>query len=155
MAIEGIKSTVMTTQQQTQPVRKAEPMAVESNAAIPQDSSQQAAINVSARRDNYDQRRDGDENDSYKRDPNKKDEGKELQEVSAEKVKDAISEINKKIAPTQTECSFKYHEKTHRISITVKDKETDKVIREIPPEKTLDMIAKTLELAGILVDEKR
>lgn len=155
MAIEGIKSTVMTTQQQTQPVRKAEPMAVESNAAIPQDSSQQAAINVSARRDNYDQRRDGDENDPYKRDPNKKDEGKELQEVSAEKVKDAISEINKKIAPTQTECSFKYHEKTHRISITVKDKETDKVIREIPPEKTLDMIAKTLELAGILVDEKR
>jgi flagellar protein FlaG len=155
MAIEGIKSTVMSSQQQTQPVRKAEPVAVESNAAIPQDSSQQAAINVSARRDNYDQRRDGDENDPYKRDPNKKDEGKELQEVSAEKVKDAISEINKKIAPTQTECSFKYHEKTHRISITVKDKETDKVIREIPPEKTLDMIAKTLELAGILVDEKR
>ena len=154
MAIEGIKSTVMT-QQQTQPVRKAEPVAVESNAAIPQDSSQQAAINVSARRDNYDQRKEGDDKDQYKRDPNKKDEGKDLQEVSAEKVKDALSEINKKIAPTQTECSFKYHEKTHRISITVKDKETDKVIREIPPEKTLDMIAKTLELAGILVDEKR
>ncbi len=155
MAIEGIKSTVMSSQQTSQPVRRAEPVAVESNAAIPQDSSQQAAINVSARRDNYDQKRDGDEKDPYKRDPNKKDEGKELQEVSAEKVKDAISEINKKIAPTQTECSFKYHEKTHRISITVKDKETDKVIREIPPEKTLDMIAKTLELAGILVDEKR
>ena len=154
MAIEGIKSTVMT-QQQTQPVRKAEPVAVESNATIPQDSSQQAAINVSARRDNYDQRKEGDDKDQYKRDPNKKDEGKDLQEVSAEKVKDALSEINKKIAPTQTECSFKYHEKTHRISITVKDKETDKVIREIPPEKTLDMLAKTLELAGILVDEKR
>ena len=154
MAIEGIKSTVMT-QQQTQPVRKAEPVAVESNAAIPQDSSQQAAINVSARRDNYDQRKEGDDKDQYKRDPNKKDEGKDLQEVSAEKVKDALSEINKKIAPTQTECSFKYHEKTHRFSITVKDKETDKVIREIPPEKTLDMLAKTLELAGILVDEKR
>lgn len=154
MAIEGIKSTVMTTQQQTQPVRKVEPMAVESNAAIPQDSSQQAAINVSARRDSYDQKKDGND-DPYKRDSNKKDEGKELQEVSPDKVKDALSEINKKIAPTQTECSFKYHEKTHRISITVKDKETDKVIREIPPEKTLDMIAKTLELAGLLVDEKR
>lgn len=150
MAIEGIKSTVMSSQQ-SQPIRKAEPVSVESTQVIPQDSSQQAAINVSARRDSYDQRRDGDE----KRDLNKKDEGKELQEVSPEKVKDALSEINKKIAPTQTECSFKYHEKTHRISITVKDKETDKVIREIPPEKTLDMIAKTLELAGLLVDEKR
>ena len=151
MAIEGIKSTVMTSQQQSQPIRKAEPVSVDSSQVIPQDSSQQAAINVSARRDSYDQKKDGNE----KRDPNKKDEGKELQEVSPEKVKDALSEINKKIAPTQTECSFKYHEKTHRISITVKDKETDKVIREIPPEKTLDMIAKTLELAGLLVDEKR
>ena len=151
MAIEGIKGTVMSSQQTSQPVRKAEPVSVESTTAIPQDSSQQAAINVSARHDNYDQKKDGNE----RRDPNKKDDGKELQEVSAEKVHDALAEINKKIAPTQTECSFKYHEKTHRISITVKDKETDKVIREIPPEKTLDMIAKTLELAGILVDEKR
>ena len=151
MAIEGIKSTVMSSQQTSQPIRKAEPVSVESTQVIPQDSSQQAAINVSARHDNYDQKKDGNE----RRDPNKKDDGKELQEVSAEKVHDALAEINKKIAPTQTECSFKYHEKTHRISITVKDKETDKVIREIPPEKTLDMIAKTLELAGILVDEKR
>ena len=154
MAIEGIKSTVMSSQQTSQPIRKAEPVSTESTQVIPQDSSQQAAINVSARRDSYDQKKDGND-DPYKRDSNKKDDGKELQEVSPDKVKDALSEINKKIAPTQTECSFKYHEKTHRISITVKDKETDKVIREIPPEKTLDMIAKTLELAGLLVDEKR
>ena len=150
MAIEGIKGAVMSSQQQSQPIRKAEPVSVESSQVIPQDSSRQAAINVSARRDDYDQKKNGNEKDS-----NKKDEGKELKDVSPEKVKDALSEINKKIAPTQTECSFKYHEKTHRISITVKDKETDKVIREIPPEKTLDMIAKTLELAGLLVDEKR
>lgn len=78
-----------------------------------------------------------------------------LQEVSEEKIKSAIADINKKIAPTATTLQFAYHEKTHRISITVKDKETDKVIREIPPEKTLDMIAKSLELAGLLVDEKR
>lgn len=150
MAIEGIKSTVMSSQQTTQPVRKAEPVVAESSTVAPQDSVSQAAINVSARRDNYDQRKEGDDKDSRKRD-----EGKDLQDVSPDKVKDAISEINKKIAPTHTECQFKYHEKTHRISITVKDKDTDKVIREIPPEKTLDMIAKTLELAGILVDEKR
>ena len=29
------------------------------------------------------------------------------------------------------------------------------VIKEFPPEKTLDMIAKVWEVAGILVDEKR
>ncbi len=34
------------------------------------------------------------------------------------------------------------------------DKETKEVIKEFPPEKTLDMIARIWEMAGILVDEK-
>ena len=33
--------------------------------------------------------------------------------------------------------------------------EWKEVIKEFPPEETLDMIAKVWELAGILVDEKR
>ncbi len=76
-------------------------------------------------------------------------------DVSPDKIKKAVNEINKKIRPTHTSCQFSYHEETNRISIKVIDDETEKVIREIPPEKTLDMIAKTLELEGILVDEKR
>ena len=47
------------------------------------------------------------------------------------------------------------HEKTNRITIKIVDKKTKEVIREFPPEETLDMIAKAWELAGILVDEKR
>ncbi len=82
-------------------------------------------------------------------------EGVPIQEVSKEKVESALKDINAKIRPTHTECQFSYHEKTKRISIKVLDQESGEVIREIPPEKTLDMIAKTLELAGILVDEKR
>jgi len=76
-------------------------------------------------------------------------------DVSPDKVKKAVEEINQKIRPTRTSCQFSYHEETNRISIKVIDDSTDEVIREIPPEKTLDMIAKTLELEGILVDEKR
>lgn len=83
------------------------------------------------------------------------DDGVPIQEVSKEKVESAIRDINAKIRPTHTECQFSYHEATKRISIKVLDQESGEVIREIPPEKTLDMIAKTLELAGILVDEKR
>ena len=30
----------------------------------------------------------------------------------------------------------------------------DEVIREIPPEKILDMVAHMLEIAGIIVDER-
>jgi flagellar protein FlaG len=39
--------------------------------------------------------------------------------------------------------------------IKIVDKETKEVIKELPPEKTLDMIAKIWEVAGLLVDEKR
>jgi flagellar protein FlaG len=138
MAIEGIKSGVM-----SQVSRVSEP--VENGDGI-QVKPQQVAP-VTARQSGYESK-DGQEQDE-------KDEGQNLSEVSPDKVKNAISEINKKIRPTRTQCEFKYHEETKRISITVKDSDTDEVIKEIPPEKTLDMIAKTLELAGILVDEKR
>ena len=41
------------------------------------------------------------------------------------------------------------------MEIKVIDRESKKVIKELPPEKTLDMIAKAWELAGIMVDERR
>ena len=38
--------------------------------------------------------------------------------------------------------------------IKIVDKDTKDVIKEFPPEETLDMIQKVWEMAGILVDEK-
>ena len=74
------------------------------------------------------------------------------QEMSQEKIKKAIETINKQLS--HTECQYGFHEKTNRVTIKIVDKETDKVIKEFPPEETLEMIAKAWELAGILVDEK-
>ena len=49
----------------------------------------------------------------------------------------------------------KQNEKTNRVTIKIVDKKTKEVIKEFPPEKTLDMIAKVWEMAGLMVDEKR
>lgn len=80
-------------------------------------------------------------------------------ELSTEKVKAAVDDLNKQVKQASTikhtQLSFKYHDDTNRISITVKDSDTDEVIREIPPEKALDMLAKAWELAGLMVDERR
>lgn len=54
-----------------------------------------------------------------------------------------------------TRCEYSYHKETNRVSIKVINEDTDEVIREIPPEKSLDMLQKMWEMAGILVDEKR
>ena len=49
---------------------------------------------------------------------------------------------------------FGIHEATNRVTIKIVDKDTKEVIKEVPPEETLDMIAKVWEIAGILVDKK-
>jgi flagellar protein FlaG len=69
------------------------------------------------------------------------------------KLKDAVEEMNKQMH--DSEAIFGIHDKTNRVTIKIVDKETKEVIKEYPPEQTLDMIAKVWELAGIMVDEKR
>ena len=73
--------------------------------------------------------------------------------ASADAVKKAVEEMNKKMANSVAQ--FGIHEETNNITIKIVDKESRKVIKELPPEKTLDMIAKVWEMAGLLVDEKR
>jgi flagellar protein FlaG len=81
------------------------------------------------------------------------DENNENQQQVNAQLKKAVEEINKNVH--NSEAIFGIHEKTNRVTIKIVDKETKKVIKEYPPEKTLDMIAKVWEMAGIMVDEKR
>lgn len=67
-------------------------------------------------------------------------------------IKKAVEEINKKAH--NSEAIFGIHDATNRVTIKIVDKDSKEVIKEYPPEKTLDMIAKVWEVAGLLVDEK-
>ena len=64
-----------------------------------------------------------------------------------------VQDINR--INNNTIAEFGYHDDTNRVTIKIVDKDTKETIKEIPPEKTLDLIAKAWELAGILVDERR
>ena len=73
------------------------------------------------------------------------------QQFAEEQVITAIEKANDRIQFYNTHLEFSIHEKTKEIMVKVyRDEE---VIREIPPEKVLDMVAHMLELAGLLVDE--
>lgn len=72
-----------------------------------------------------------------------------------EEIKEAIEKINLDERFRRTGCEFTYHEISNRVSITLYDKETKEVVKEIPPEETIKMIDKIYELAGLIVDEKR
>lgn len=81
-----------------------------------------------------------------------KTEQEEKQTTGSKQIRKAIDEINKKAV--NSEAIFGIHDKTNRVMIKIIDKDTKKVIKEYPPEKTLDMIAKVWEMAGLMVDEK-
>ena len=72
-------------------------------------------------------------------------------QAAPEHLKKMIAEMNKKINNSNEEAVFGVHEETNRIMIKILDKDTKE---EYPPEKTLDMIARIWEMAGILVDQK-
>ena len=79
--------------------------------------------------------------------------GENNKQPSNEQIKKAVEQMNKNMS--HSEAVFGIHEETNRVTIKIVDKDTKEVIKELPPEKTLDMIAKAWELAGLLVDEKR
>ncbi|QUI21457.1 flagellar protein FlaG [Vallitalea pronyensis] len=70
-------------------------------------------------------------------------------------VIEAIEKANKHFRSYDRRLEFSIHEQTKQIMVKVISTEDDSIIREIPSEKILDMVAKLWEMAGIFVDEKR
>ena len=92
------------------------------------------------------------ETDKNGKDGNR-DDGQAKQTISENsQIRKAVDEINKKAH--NSEAVFGIHEATNRVTIKIVDKDTKKVLKEYPPEKPLDMIAKVWEMAGLLVDQK-
>lgn len=73
--------------------------------------------------------------------------------ASQKQLREAVSAMRKNL--TNEEAVFGFHDDTNRVTIKIVDKQTKEVIKELPAEKTLDMIARVWDMAGILVDEKR
>ena len=148
MAIEAINNAGAAMTVAPKPVVKtAEPSVPEAKEANVQTSSYQTASTTDAAVISKVSNQGSDAgNDSNN--------GNNEKQPSESTLKQIVSDINKKLN-NNTSAEFGYHEKTNRVTIKIVDKETKEVIKELPPEKTLEMIAKAWELAGILVDERK
>ncbi|NLM70138.1 MAG: flagellar protein FlaG, partial [Firmicutes bacterium] len=65
--------------------------------------------------------------------------------------------LNKTMKIFDRGLEFTIHEDTNRIMVRVVDRSdhnNEEVIREIPPEKILDMIAAFMDMIGLLVDQR-
>ena len=78
----------------------------------------------------------------------------QLQEtISIEFFDKFVQEANARLMPTNKGFAYDFHEPTNRIIVRVIDRDTDEVIREIPPEKILNATEKMLELVGVIFDK--
>ena len=75
-------------------------------------------------------------------------------EYKDEVLEKIITDLNKKLNVTGRELRCSIHKESGRVMVKVVDTDSGKTIREIPPEKSLDILAKLLEQSGLLVDEK-
>ncbi|MBR1930108.1 MAG: flagellar protein FlaG [Lachnospiraceae bacterium] len=142
MAIEAINNAMSLQSQIANPVKAPVPVKTDQN------------VNVQAA-DIVDTTTKVVENTQNKGQGNATDQNEEQgQTASSEQIRKAVESFNKNKA-TNSEAIFGIHDGTNRVTIKIVDKKTKEVIKELPPEKTLDMIAKVWEMAGILVDEKR
>ena len=66
----------------------------------------------------------------------------------------AVEDTNSMIFRENEKFEFRVHERTGRIMVKLVNVDTDEVIKEIPPEKILDLVASIWDLVGILVDER-
>ncbi|MFJ5790443.1 flagellar protein FlaG [Lysinibacillus sp. NPDC093197] len=70
------------------------------------------------------------------------------------KVQDAVKALNEMLEVTHNASKFMYHEGLERYYVTVVNKDTEEVVKEIPPRKLLDAFYEMQKMLGMIVDEK-
>jgi flagellar protein FlaG len=65
----------------------------------------------------------------------------------------AVGQLNDTMEAYSTGLRFELHEKSGEMMVKVINERDDTVIREIPPEKVLDMVAHFKKVLGIIVDK--
>lgn len=82
-----------------------------------------------------------------------------LTDNEAKKVKDVVEKMNKELEATDTAIKFKVHESKagslNKVSIKVVERDSEKVIMEIPSEEAIEFSEKMDEITGMLFDHSR
>ncbi|EGL83698.1 flagellar protein FlaG protein [Caldalkalibacillus thermarum TA2.A1] len=75
-------------------------------------------------------------------------------ELTKEDLEKTLKGLNEFLKPAYKTLRFELYEELDRYIVRLVDQESQEVIREIPPEKLLDMYVSMLQFVGLIVDEK-
>lgn len=79
----------------------------------------------------------------------------EWNKTSMEELEESLEKLNSTAEAFNVKLKFSIDERTDRIVVKVIERDTEKVIREIPPEQVLNMVAQIQNLIGVFVDARR
>ncbi|WP_413364929.1 flagellar protein FlaG [Lysinibacillus sp. 3P01SB] len=74
--------------------------------------------------------------------------------ATKDKIQQAVKAMNDLLEVNNSASKFTYHEGLERYYVTVVNRETEEVIKEIPPKKLLDAFYEMQKMLGMIVDEK-
>lgn len=78
----------------------------------------------------------------------------EYNEETKKRVQEAVQKMNDMLEVNNSASKFIYHEGLERYYVTVVNRDTDEVVKEIPPKKLLDAFYEMQKMLGMIVDEK-
>jgi len=72
-----------------------------------------------------------------------------------EELEESVEQANEIADTLNLSVRFRVHEESDRVKAEVVDRATDEVVREIPPERVLNMVAQIQNLIGLFIDTRR
>ncbi len=85
----------------------------------------------------------------------KSDEDKEEVEFTIGEIDDLTIELNSYMEDLHTSLRFSLHEEIeNQVIVQIKNKETNELIRQFPPEELLQIREKMIDLAGLIFDRR-
>ena len=76
------------------------------------------------------------------------------QQVSEKDMTTLVERGNQALEKSNTRLEVSFHQETNQMMVKLIDSQTDEVIKEIPPEKWVDLVYNLCEQLGIFVDKR-
>jgi flagellar protein FlaG len=77
----------------------------------------------------------------------------EAKEVPEEQVVAMVDTLNEYMDELQTDLGFSIHDKTNQVIVSVTNRKTDELIRQIPAEELVTIREKMAELTGLILNK--
>ncbi|MCI7765670.1 FlaG family protein [Helicobacter sp.] len=75
-------------------------------------------------------------------------------EEQKQKLNELAQQLNKELSPLNTSIAFNFSEDIEGLYITVSEKDTNRLIRKIPSDEAMQLMAKMKEIVGMIFDKQ-